>query len=107
MKRNLLIAIIALITTFAATTTSANPWLIAWLIESDNAIVVTWKISNGKWKSCGPVQRLTLSKIEEREAIDRVSNEPIYFQGYHGEYKIYDTGREMKSYDYDARKCID
>lgn len=79
-------------------------------IGRNEAIVVTWQKSNGKWKSCGPVQRLSLSENSEDLAIDRVTGPMDYmnttFRGWHGKYKIYTLGRDLKRGDFDARRCI-
>ncbi len=75
-------------------------------ISDDVAIVVTWQNRHGNWKSCGPIQKLSLSERSEEEAIRYVSNDILYFVGFIGQCKIYSCGRDLKSYDYDARRCI-
>ena len=98
---------------FTATIASAEfpSW---WNIEDDDAIVVTWQKGNGKWKACGPSQRLSTSYRDEDRVIDLVTMSSDYFMatqgGYMGryeDYKIYSLGRKIGNSEYDARRCID
>jgi hypothetical protein len=85
-------------------------------IAFDYAVVVTWQTDSGRWCGCGPVQKVTTSYATEEEildlaVIDSEQDDVVFIKSGYGasgrKYNLYRVGwRELKSYEYDAGRCI-
>ena len=77
-------------------------------ISDDTAIVVVWKNKHGYYRACGPVQRVSTGYKDRDKIIDLASNcDDVSYVGRIGKYSIYSCGVKLKSYDYNARRCMD
>lgn len=114
MKKGRVFLILMITTIFVISTIgTASAWQSISGISDKTAVVITWRLNNGRWKACGPIQMTSLSKQDEDTAIDYVRHQgreilmyagTVVVKGHYG--NVYHLGRDLRGGEFDARKCI-
>lgn len=85
-------------------------------LSNEIAIVVVWQVKsftghNEGFVACGPVQRCTVFLRKTREKAMQHTyyddEEFARYVGNIGEYEVYSLDRKLKSYDFNARECME
>jgi len=93
----------------ACVSISANNVLAFQYYEND-AVVITWKTSSGKWRGCGPVQCVSTSYREQEDVIDYITSsrrhKNLKWVEDHGRCVIYMDSGSLGAGDYSPKKVI-